>query len=197
MVPSLSTLFLGLLLAAGPDLVGNSRRIEGPPATTVSFLRLPEPPPSVVRVGDRAPNFSYQGYDGRWMRLHHLLDQGPLLLVFGADDAQLEALQREREDLLALGVIPVVVVERTPARAKDLVRRHGLQYTMLADHRRVIAGQFNTVEGGRVTPAWFAIDPRGRVRGLQRGQLPGSEVARLCARALALPLPGSIRPASR
>lgn len=159
--------------------------------------RIPEPPATIVRVGDPAPNFAFEGYGGRAMRLHHLLDQGPVLLVFGAREADLRRLQQQRDALLDLGVIPVAVVDAAPRTTRSLVKRLGLQYTVLADSRGVIAGQFNVVEGGRILPGWFALDARGRICGLVRGALPAVDYARLCARALAIPMAGASFNSSR
>lgn len=155
---------------------------------------LPEPPTMVVRVGDPVPNFAFEGYDRRWMRLHHFLDQGPVLLVFGAREAELRRIQAERELLLDLGVIPVVVLDAKPNTTRSLVKRFGLQYTVLSDPRGVIAGQFNLLESRSVVPGWFVLDRRGKVRGLLRGELPPGGYPRVCARALALPMPGVALP---
>jgi peroxiredoxin len=158
---------------------------------------LPEPPVMILRIGDPAPNFSFEGYDGRWMRLHHLLDQGPVLLVFGARERELRRLRDERGRLLDLGVVPVVVLDDKPGTVRALAKRLDLRYTVLSDPRGVIAGQFNVVENGDVQPAWFVLDQRGRVRGLSREGLPAGEYPRLCARSLALPMPGVAFPTSR
>jgi len=117
----------------------------------------------IVRVGDPAPNFAFEGFGGRSMRLHHLLDQGPVLLVFGAREADLRRLQAQRNALLDLGVVPVAVVNAGPRTTRALVQRLGLQFTVLADSRGVIADQFNIVEGERTVPGWFVLDARGRV----------------------------------
>lgn len=189
-----STLFLTLLFANGMELGkaphGRSEQ-RGNPRT---FVVPVEPPPVEVQVGDPAPNFTYQGFDGRWMRLHHLLDQGPVFLVFAPGQVELKRLEEERESLLDLGVVPVVVLDLRSGAARHLAERMGLRYTVLADQRQVIASQFNAVQSAGVVPSWFVIDPRGKVRGLSRGRLPLSEYSKLCARALAVPLPGSTLP---
>jgi peroxiredoxin len=191
-----STLIVALLMGGGFDQVPSGANPRpSPTASHLSFMS--EPPVTEVQVGDPAPNFSYQGFDGRWMRLHHLVDQGPVLLVFGLNDNQLGAIEHERDGLLGLGVIPVAIVDRRPGQARDLVRRLNLKYTVLADSRQVIASQFNATDLGRVTPSWFVIDARLRVRSLSRGRTPPDDYVRLCARALALPIPGNLMPASR
>jgi peroxiredoxin len=197
MIVSVAMLSLTLLLGGGPDLGrGTDPRPASTPAANDSH-ELAEPPAAEICVGDPAPDFAYQGYDGRWMRLHHLLDQGSVLLVFGGNEAQLSQLEREREALLSLGVIPVAVVDRRPGGARKLAVKLGLAYTVLADSRQVIAAQFNATEAGRVTPSWFVIDGHGKVRGLLRGAQPVQDYLRVSARSLALPMPGTPLPVSR
>ena len=195
MILTTSTL-LGLLLAGGPGEPVSE--VRTPSSTPLAQSRaVAEPPTAEVCVGDPAPNFAYQGYDGRWMRLHHLLDQGPVLLVIGANDAQLSQIEREREALLELGVVPVAVVDRRPGAARRIVTKLGLHYTVLADGRQVIASQFNATHNSRMIPSCFVVDQRGKVRGLLRERLPSEDYPQVCARALALALPGSPLPASR
>lgn|SRR5262245_17749865 len=187
-----------MLMASGPE---NARTASHQPERTVhltsSFAgRLPEPPTSEVGVGDPAPNFSFEGYDGHVMRLHHLLDQGPVLLVFGARESELRRMQQERGALLDLGIVPVAIVDSKPGATRATVKRLGLQYTVLADSRGVIADQFNVLDDQRVIPSWFVLDGRGRVRGMARGGQPALDYTRLCARALALPMPGVAFPSS-
>lgn len=188
-----------LLMMAGGDF-SRPASISRPERAAPSGLasgRLPEPPTMVLRVGDPAPNFSFEGYRGQWMRLHHLLDQGPVLLVFGAREADLRRIQEERGRLLDLGVVPVVILDAKPGNTRTSVKRLGLQYTVLSDARGVIAGQFNVIDRGGVEPGWFVLDQRGRIRGLVRGSLPASDYPRLCARSLAIPMPGVALPAYR
>jgi peroxiredoxin len=183
---------VSMLMGSGIDARAASQPFERPAQLGSAVAgRIPEPPVSIVRVGDPAPNFAFEGYGGRAMRLHHLLDQGPVLLVFGPREADLKRLQQQRDALLDLGVVPVAVVDARPNATRALVKRLGLQYTVLADSRGVIASQFNVVDGEQILPGWFALDARGRVCGLVRGALPTVEYARLCSRALAIPMAGA------
>ena len=195
------TLLATALLFAGTEPGGSGINPSTPPVNRsgVSEPGTPaEPPPTEVVEGDEAPDFSYQGYDGRWRHLHDLLDQGPVLLVFGAQDADLWTIESERLQLRALGVVPVAVVDTRPGRVASRLRRLGLGYSLLADPRQVIATQFNVTHPttGAAVPAWFVIDRQRRVRGLQRGRLPRQDYPLLATRALGLPLPGAPLPAS-
>jgi peroxiredoxin len=196
---SLLSLFpLFLWMGSGPDGNRAASHVVDRPAHLGNAVagRVPEPPLMVLGVGDPAPNFAFEGYDGHVMRLHHLLDQGSVLLVFGAHESELRKLQQQRAGLLDLGVVPVAFVDARPNATRMLVKRLGLEYTVIADGRGVIAELFNVVDGERVLPAWFVLDARGRVRGLSRGTLPSTEYRRLCARALVIPMPGVAYPTS-
>ena len=54
----------------------------------------------------------------------------------------------------------------------------------------MIADLFSAIDGERVVPSWFVLDGHGHVRGGIRGGLPTIDWTRVCARALALPMPG-------
>jgi peroxiredoxin len=201
MLVSAPALFLAwLLLGGGPDLERGSQPTmqTSPASASISGAREPaEPPPTEICAGDPAPDFAFQGVDHRWMQLHHLLDQGPVLLVFGPTRAELTQLDLEKDDLLSLGVVPVAVLDRTAGVARRLATEQGLRYPVLADARQVIAVQFNCTDGGRMLRGWFVIDQHGKVRALRRGDLPEGDYPNLCARALGLATPGVPLPASR
>ncbi|HYM81010.1 MAG TPA: redoxin domain-containing protein [Candidatus Limnocylindria bacterium] len=185
-----------LLLMSGADPGGNGN----PPSHSSLTAEQPtlnvathEPPQAEVAVGGSAPDFSYQGPDSRWRHLHDLTSQGVVLLVFGAAERDLEAMESERDALLDLRVIPVAVLDMKPSRAWASARRLGLRYTVLADPRRVIGHQFNSIDTSRpvTIPSWFLIDHRRTVRGLQHGPLPKQGFTKLAALALGLPHPGA------
>lgn len=161
--------------------------------------RAAEPPVTEVCLGDIAPDVSYQGVDARWRRLRELVSETPALLVFGASDAALRAIEREREGLMDLGVIPVAVVGSRLGSVRALAGRLELRYTVLADPRGVIAAQFNAIDpaNGRPLPAWFVLDRERRVRGLGREGLPPQDYRALVAGALGLPEPSAAVPAGR
>ncbi|MBI1795790.1 MAG: redoxin domain-containing protein [Candidatus Eisenbacteria bacterium] len=152
-----------------------------------------EPQASPVDLGDIAPDFSYQAADGRWQHLHDLLAQGPTLLVFGPTDVVLRAIERDRERLYDMGVVPVAVLDVRNGAARTTVEQLGLRYVVLADSRGVIAAQFNAVDGrtGREIPSLFVLDRKRRVRALMRTSLPARGYVSLAANALGIPEPGT------
>ena len=118
---------------------------------------------AIVEVGTQAPDFSFDS-QGRSLRLHDLRAQGHLLLVFAPDEARLVALERERPRLMALGVVPVVVLDRRAGSCAATVRRLGLGYSVIPDPRRVIGAQFNVLDplSRADAPAWFVISRTAR-----------------------------------
>jgi peroxiredoxin len=197
----LSTLFvITHLLAAGlnpsPSTLAPTQELQ---RSRTLRMGPAEPPVAIVDKGDPAPNFSYQSYDGRWRHLRDLVDKGAVLLVFAPRNHHLVRIERERQRLLDLGVLPVVILDVKQGTARSQVRRMELTYTVLADPRNVIASQFNVVDPitqGAI-PSWFVIDRRRKVRALGRGSLPIHDYPAVAARALSLALPGSVLPSSR
>ena len=156
-------------------------------------------PATEVCLGDVVPDFSYQGVDARWRRLRDLVRDHPALLVFGANEGTLRIIEREREALMDLGVLPVAVTGSRLGATRTMVERQSLRFTVLADPQGVIAAQFNAVDpaSGRHLPAWFVIDSHRRVRALGRTELPMRGYAELAADALGLPPNGAVVPSSR
>ena len=137
-------------------------------------------------VGELAPDFSYQSHDYLWQNLHNILEQGSVVLVFGASEEQLRGIERDREALLAQHVVPVAVVDRRDVEAWTLVRKLNLGYSLLADPRRALGEQYGVLDSAthRSQAAWFVIDPQGHVRGSGVGTLPSSAWDELAAAAL-------------
>lgn len=149
-------------------------------------------------TGQSVPDFAYDTPDGRDARLHDLLAQGHVLLVFGAGDRHLTELERERSALLRMGVVPVAVLDLGGKTCRSVVSRLGLHYPVIADPRRVIAAQFNCLESAtRATaPAWFVVDRTDRLRACDRFEWPDASWALTSASALGLPVGDALMPAS-
>jgi len=197
------TLFMLAAAIFGTALDGGNRGPTPEPPTIVrpqeSLQGRPvEVPPAEVILGDVAPEFSYQGADARWRQLRDLVRDMPVLLVFGANEEALRALDREREALAGIGVVPVAVVGARLGVARAMVRRNGLRIHVLADPQGVIAAQYNASDPGtgRHKPAWFVLDAERHVRGLGRAGLPRRGFVTLAADALGLPSSASV-PAAR
>jgi len=162
-------LIVAALLAAHP---GTARAADDDVAQPAAFTHAAPAPvePANERpklgAGRKAPDFQYQSYDQLWQNLHNVLEHGDVLLVFGASDVDLRTLEREREELLKLGVNPLAVVERSERDVWASVRRLGLTFSLLADPRGMIGSQYGVFDEtlGRSRTSWFVIDRKGRVR---------------------------------
>jgi len=156
-----------------------------------------EPSETPVSIGDPAPDFSFEAHDRQWLHLHDLLVQGNVLLVFGAEDSDLVAIQLERDALLDRGIIPVAILDRRDGATWSAAQHLSLKYSLLSDPRSVIAAQFNVLDPNTHHPvgSWFVVDRKGTVRGLKREALPASGYLKLATTALALPESGISLPA--
>jgi peroxiredoxin len=195
-----SSLLLAVALALGNDPSVAAGNGAPPPRPAARPPGIPVPtPPTIVIVGDPAPNFSYKSYDGEWRKLANLRASGPVLLVLGPDTDELKALQAERDQLLDLGVIPVAICDVAPHTAFAMVRELHLGFSVLADPQHIIAEQFNATDGHSLAtaPAWFVVDQAGDVRAVGHGAFPPDGYAVLASRALGIPLPDEVRPASK
>ena len=153
-----------------------------------------EPVSKVLQVGDRAPAFSYLGTDGRWHRFADLAGQGPVLLVFGASDVDLKALESARPVFRDLGLLPVAVLDMRTGSAMTYGRRLGLTGPIITDPMLAVADLFNSINpvNLRHAPSFFVVDAGGTIRALRHGSLPPvTLMLGLSAHLLGRPLPES------
>jgi peroxiredoxin len=154
--------------------------------------------PGMPAVGAPAPDFTYQSHDMLWQNLHDMLEQGSVLLVFGANDEQLRQIEHEREALLRQGVVPVVVQDRRDHDVWATVRRLNLNYSLLADPHCVLSEQYGVLDrtSRQEQSAWFVVDRSGHVRGSGTGSLPSQDWTGLTAGLLGQPDANTLRSAS-
>jgi peroxiredoxin len=157
-------------------------------AVTVTASPAAHGVPAAPELGERAPDFTYQSRDYQWRNLHNMLEQGDVLLVFGPSDEQLRSLERDQEDLVGKGVLPVAVVGQREGDVWRTVRKLGLTYSLLADPHAAIAEQFGALESlaGPARPMWFVIDQAGRVRGRGEGLSAPRDWVGMAANALGM-----------
>jgi peroxiredoxin len=186
------------VLAAATPLVHVPRALDAPRTPTTLSPTPSEPPVTVVTAGDPAPDVSWDGVGARPQRLRDLRAQGHVLLVFSPTEAQLRALEGERDRLLDARVLPVAVLDRSATSAAQVARRLGLNFVVVPDPRNIVAAQFNVLDPAtrRPAPAWFVVDRSGRVRGLDRRGVPDGGYLSLATRALALASPDAVLPGS-
>lgn len=190
-----------LLVTAASAGAGNW---NSPPPIPGAVERLPLVPLgtageyAVVEVGSSAPDFSFEGPDGSWRRLHDLRGQGSILMVFGATQEQLVALEQQRPQLLRMGIVPVAILDCRRNSCRSTTERLHLNFVVVPDAQRVIAAQFHALSPGSRAhaPAWFVLDQRGNVRALSRFEWPTRAWTEVAGNALGLPVLDAPVPAS-
>ncbi len=186
-----------VLAAATPLIRGPATAVDPHSRPSLSPAST-EPAATVVLPGDVAPDVSWEAIGSRTLRLRDLRAHGHVLLLFSPTEAQLRALERDRDRLLSLRVVPAAVLDRSAAGAASLARRLALQFTVIPDPEGVIADQFNALDPAtrRMAPAWFVVDHTGKVRALDRTRVPDGGFVPLASAALALPAPDAALPGS-
>jgi peroxiredoxin len=152
-----------------------------------------DPPETRLEVGDRAPAFSYLAPDGHWHRFSDIAS-GPLLLVFGATDQELEEIADARSVFHDLGVTPVAVVDLRIGSAGALARRLNLPTSLITDPKRAIAALYNSLDPQSLahSPSFFVLDEKRTIRALDHGPLPSAmEMLTVSAHSLGRALPRS------
>lgn len=152
----------------------------------------------VVDAGANAPDFSYETLAGAPARLRDLRAQGHVLLVFGATEPDLRQLELEAGRLKRLGVVPVAVLDWRVGACRSVVKKLSLTFPVVPDPQRTIGAQYNVLDPRtrQHAYAWFVVDRRGRVRGLDRFELPREPWETVAATSLGLPTGDTPRPAS-
>lgn len=154
---------------------------------------------ATVEIGASAPDFAYETLAGGTARLRDLRGQGHVLLVFGADDAELRRLELESTRLTRLGIVPVAVLDWRVGACRAIVKRLSLSFPVVPDRQRAIGAQYNVLDPytRQDSRAWFVVDRLGRVRALDRFELPHDSWVNIAATSLGLPAEDSSRPASQ
>ena len=140
-----------------------------------SFAQAPAPAASAEPV--TAPDFAFASTPYGWRHLHDLCKAGPVLLVFGADDAALATIQKQRERWETLSIEPVVVLGASDGANWQTLERLGLTYSLLSDPSGYVALQFGISSADqKAAPAWCLVDQRLRIRHLEPGDPSAQEL---------------------
>ena len=150
-------------------------RDMGPP------LAAPETAASTATTSP-APDFVLATAWG-WHSFRDLHEERPIVLVFGADDAALGAIEKSRATIEARGVEIAAVTSDSDGANWDRIERLGLRYALWSDPRARLATLFG-LDG---SPAgWCRIDAAGHVAERREGVLP-QELAAAIERSLGSP----------
>lgn len=138
---------------------------------------VPSPGPTLLLPGDPAPRFSYLDERSHWRPFDELRAHRAVLLLFGADAADLAAIEGQRAAFAGLRIEPVAVLDLGGRSVAAWLRDHDYEGAVINDPKGAIAGLFNTVDPTthRHAPSYFVIDERGAILRLWRGPLPGTD----------------------
>lgn len=137
-------------------------------------LAAPETAASTAATSP-APDFALATAWG-WHSFRELHDEHPVVLVFGADDAALVAIEKSRAALAARGVEIAAVTGDSDGANWDRIERLGLHYALWSDPSARLAVLFGLDAS---TTGWCRIDAAGRVAELRQGVLPQDLAAAL------------------
>ncbi len=143
-------------------------------------IRLLSPP--LLRVGDPAPAFHLQSWDGAW----HRSTDGPYVLVFYPTDAtpgctaQLQEFSAAQATARAMGVSVFGVNPASLASHQAFAEAAGITVPLLHDDGGAVVRTHHcalpTGIGTRCIRTVYAVDALGTIRFAQRGAPPSSEV---------------------
>jgi hypothetical protein len=185
------------LLVAGQVWAAPDPAPEAPIPAPLPEMGNPVPtgtPIRVLEVGDVAPAFSFPGADGRWRSFARLTEKGPVLLVFGARDGDVEGLARWRRGFDELGLTTAIAVESGARAMRQDVARLGMTAVVIDDPGCAIACLFNTLDPLTLQHAasFFVVGSDHQVRALRHGPLPPPlQMLGASARGLGMPVPES------
>ncbi|MEO8588324.1 MAG: peroxiredoxin family protein [Flavobacteriales bacterium] len=140
-----------------------------------------------IQPGRLAPDFELPDQDGSPIKLSSYKDKHPVLLIFVRGDwcpgchMMLRTYERNHERFLEKGIHVIAVGPDNIAVNKDMVRRIGVGYRLLSDHRQEVSGRYGVVYNnpliekmgvdyatGIPLPASFLVDKDGMVRYVSR-----------------------------
>jgi len=108
------------------------------------------------KVGEQAPSFSLQNFDGKTISLRHLLEAGPVVTVFYRGewcpfcDLTLRAFQRALPEIISRGASLVAISPQTSEHSRSTSENRSLSFDVLCDSDNRAAKEFGLV---------FALNP--------------------------------------
>jgi len=163
-----------------------------PEANPVFQKAAPEPSTADLRVGESAPMFSYLSIDGRWHGFGELVENRPVLLIFGAQEGEIEGLQDVRTIFDDMGISVAIALDMRAGSAATYSKRMKLDGPIISDPKRAIAGLYHSLDQRslRHAPAYFVVDTKRTIRAMGYGSMPSPpQLIAITARGLGLPLP--------
>ncbi|YCM46956.1 redoxin domain-containing protein (plasmid) [Verrucomicrobiaceae bacterium 227] len=105
----------------------------------------------VLKVGDKAPDFSLKNHEGNLVKLSDLLKAGPVVVTWYRGgwcpycNIALAALTEKNEEITGLGATLVALTPERPDATAGSVKEHGLDFQVLTDENHTLAEKFGLV----------------------------------------------------
>ena len=155
-----------------------------------------------LKPGDRAPDFSLQGSDGRTYRLADLAGRHAVVLAWfpkaftGGCTAECRSLGSSGHDLRTFNVRYFGVSVDSPSTNARFAASLGIDYPILSDPTREVARAYGVLaRSGYASRRTFYIGMDGRLLDVDRSVHPSSHGADVAAKLEALGVPAEFRTA--
>ena len=123
----------------------------------------------MLAAGDKAPDFSLDGLDGRKQSLRELLSQGPVLLAFFKVSCPVCQLALPFLERIGKGSLPVVAISQDDERAtRQFHQTYGISLATLLDRDRDRYAVSNGFGIDHV-PTMFLVEPDGVISSVVEG----------------------------
>jgi peroxiredoxin len=186
-------MLLALVVPASRALAQSEGKTPPPPAATATpSSSAPAPAGRVhvygqVYVGDRAPDFTLDGSDGKILRPSRFRGDW-VVMVFADRKEKLAPLAAITHDLDSLGVRLLGVCKEKAYSLQAYATRQKLSFVMGADWTGEVSGEYGLYDTERsmISPGFVVVDREGYVRMALLGQnLPPEQVSALVRFAVA------------
>ncbi|MFD2255116.1 redoxin domain-containing protein [Luteolibacter algae] len=142
---------------------------------------------TVLKVGDKAPDFTLRNHEGEEVNLAGLLASGPVVLTWYRGgwcpycNIALAALAKENEKIKKLGATLVALSPELPDTTAVSVEEHGLDFEVLTDRDHAVAEKFGLVfplneETRKRYQEKFNLSERSGITAADRLPLPATYV---------------------
>jgi len=145
-------------------------------ASLALFVGLSATASAELKVGDKAPDFTLKGSDGKTYKLSDFAGKKPVVIAWfpraftGGCTAECKSLRASSEKLKPTGVAYFTASCDTPEDNARFAKSLDLDYPILCDPEKATAKAYGVVHEGRANPErWtFYIDKTGTIKEIDK-----------------------------
>ena len=147
-----------------------------------AYLIFAGGPKMILKVGDKAPEFTMVSSTGDTVRLNDYSGKNSVVLIFYPGDETpgcTKQLCAVRDDYSKFETKAVKVFGVNPAGMEShqkFVKRYGFQFPLLIDEKSAIAKLYGCEFGPMVKRTVYAIDPQGKIVYVKQGMPSDDEI---------------------